>query len=518
MSKVGENTHVLVPNDSLMPSPSRTQVVPAQTKTTDLRGKDLERALLRWDDDSDDAGSSSIFSKQGVFVAKPAWFVMWLLGLWWFFDFTKCTFGQPNEDVFGQWGACASPLLAPAALITSASLIAACSLLMIKFRGYVKPLLFLVIFGGFLNLINGIIILSTNFCSDQSVYRAVNGTGWQDNRPCGLKMSIVPLSYGCAQIGSIVFLIAPQFSFFYIMGGMFAYNLGVFGMNLFNPSDAGFDYKLLVGPAGFVAFSIFFYIQFNKAKKKAMALTKEDYDGYRVVWETTLQQQRQSLELLEKTWQENITSLPKSHKRQPGNNVEGTRGRPTKFVGSKWVIKQDPTLSSLFDAADLVNPSLQNKCKQWSEMLPCCESEHKGIRSKFHPGPVKTTKRALVKLFRSYDEDVGRLCDLCRCSLVFEDVASLVEGLKGICKDEEVEVQSCNPLKQRFSIGYDDALSAGYRDVQLSIKLKTKENVANGLACANHLCEVQLHLKSFYERKGQGGHKHYKTARNLRGN
>ena len=215
---------------------------------------------------------------------------------------------------------------------------------------------------------------------------------------------------------------------------------------------------------------------------------------------------------------ENIASLPKSQKRQPGNTGDGAPGKPVKFIGNKWVLKQDPTLSSLFDAADLVNPFLQNKCKQWSETLPCCESEHKGVRSKFHPGPVKTTKRALVKLFRSYDEDVGRLCDLCRCSLVFEDVVSLVEGLKGICRDEEVEVQSCNPLKQRFAIGYDDALSAGYRDVQLSIKLKSKENLANGAACANHLCEVQLHLKSFYERKGQGGHKHYKTARNLRGN
>ena len=505
--------------------PPHSQVIPlaaVQTRTTpksadDLRGKDLEKALIRWDDDSDEAGASSIFSKQGVFVAKPAWFVMWLLGLWWFFDFTKCAFGQPDEDMFGQWGACASPFLAPAAFITSMALVGACTLLMIKYRGYVKPLLFIVIFGGGLNILNGLVILAKNFCSDQSVYRGVNGTGWEDNRPCGFQMARVPLSYGCAQIGSIVFLVAPQFSFYYIMGGMFSYNFGAFGMNLFNGGDIS-DLNLLIGPTGFAACSIWFYIRYNAAIKKAMALTKEDYDGYHAVWETTLQEQRAGLELLETTWKEKITSLPKSQKRQPGNSSDGAPGKPVKFVGKKWVIKQDPTLSSLFDVADLVNPSLQDKCQQWSETLPCCASEHKGVHSKFHPGPVKTTKRALVKLFRSYDEDVGRLCDLCRCSLVFEDVASLVEGLKGICEDEEVEVQSCSPLKQRFAIGYDDTLSAGYRDVQLSIKLKSKENLANGAECANHLCEVQLHLKSFYERKGQGGHKHYKIARNLRGN
>tara|TARA_B100000795_G_scaffold225974_1_gene181855 strand:- start:296 stop:670 length:375 start_codon:yes stop_codon:yes gene_type:complete len=123
----------------------------------------------------------------------------------------------------------------------------------------------------------------------------------------------------------------------------------------------------------------------------------------------------------------------------------------------------------------------------------------------------------MVKLFRSYDEDVGKLCDLCRCSLVFATVKDLADGLLMICKDNDVEIQSCNPLKQRFAIEYDDKISAGYRDVQLSVKIKTDENQKNGLAAEHHLCEVQLHLKSFYEKKGEGGHDNYKIARNLRG-
>ena len=54
--------------------------------------------------------------------------------------------------------------------------------------------------------------------------------------------------------------------------------------------------------------------------------------------------------------------------------------------------------------------------------------------------------------------------------------------------------------------------------VNLQIKkIKTDENQKNGLAAEHHLCEVQLHLKSFYEKKGEGGHDNYKIARNLRG-
>jgi hypothetical protein len=89
--------------------------------------------------------------------------------------------------------------------------------------------------------------------------------------------------------------------------------------------------------------------------------------------------------------------------------------------------------------------------------------------------------------------------------------------LEMICEDREIEVQSCNPLKQRFAIAYDDKISAGYRDVQLCIKMKTNTVVQMGKAAENHLCEVQLHLKAFYEKKGDGAHDNYKIARNLRG-
>ena len=54
----------------------------APAPTHDLRGPALDKAFLKWDDDSKDAGASSVFGRQGVWVGKPAWYVLWLLGLW----------------------------------------------------------------------------------------------------------------------------------------------------------------------------------------------------------------------------------------------------------------------------------------------------------------------------------------------------------------------------------------------------------------------------------------------------
>ena len=69
----------------------------------------------------------------------------------------------------------------------------------------------------------------------------------------------------------------------------------------------------------------------------------------------------------------------------------------------------------------------------------------------------------------------------------------------------------------RFRPDYDDTLSGGYRDIQLSVKIKSEKLKAHGEHCTNHRCEVQLHLKSFYDLKTSGGHAGYTLARNLRG-
>ena len=493
-----------------------TKISPAEgsTPTTDIRGSTLEKAVLRWDDSSKDAGASSIFSKQGVWVGKPSWYVMWLLGLWWFFDFTYCIVSNPDVGMFGQWGLCSSPLMIPASFISGVGTLGASTALMIKYRGYAKPLVFIVVLGGVLNFVNAIIVLATNYCSTDKGYK--NSTVFEmADRPCGLEMALTPMAYGlCQIINSLLLLITPQHSFWIVTAGLFLYNICLVTAHIVK-DDMQQAIQTLGTSFGFICVGVGLKYMFEQSKAKAIALTLKDYQKYRTVWEETLKNHKIDLQYLEQVWNENINTLPKASKRQPGNSSR--IGKPIYFPGKKWVIKQDPKISELFATADVVNPLLQKKCMAWSSTLPCCESKHKEHVSKFHPGKVKTTSRAMVKLFRSYDEDVGKLCDLCRCSLVFATVKDLADGLLMICKDNDVEIQSCNPLKQRFAIEYDDKISAGYRDVQLSVKIKTDENQKNGLAAEHHLCEVQLHLKSFYEKKGEGGHDNYKIARNLRG-
>ena len=208
-----------------------TKISPAEgsTPTTDIRGSTLEKAVLRWDDSSKDAGASSIFSKQGVWVGKPSWYVIWLLGLWWFFDFTYCIVSIPDVGMFGQWGLCSSPLMIPASFISGVGTLGASTALMIKYRGYAKPMVFIVVLGGVLNFVNAIIVLATNYCSTDKGYK--NSTVgevvvWKLDRPCGLEMALTPMAYGlCQIINSLLLLITPQHSFWIVTAGLFLYNI-----------------------------------------------------------------------------------------------------------------------------------------------------------------------------------------------------------------------------------------------------------------------------------------------------
>ena len=129
---------------------------------------------------------------------------------------------------------------------------------------------------------------------------------------------------------------------------------------------------------------------------------------------------------------------------------------------------------------------------------------------------VKGEARALQKVFRSYCGKWRRLCDLCRTSLVFDDIAKLEACLRGISADDEVQVVHAGDDKMRLREGFDAAaLSGGYRDIQLCVRLNTAEAHARGVH--EHLAEVQLHFAPIFALKSGGGHKTYVKRRNLSG-
>mmetsp|Transcript_27378 Transcript_27378/g.42764 ORF Transcript_27378/g.42764 Transcript_27378/m.42764 type:complete len:107 (+) Transcript_27378:944-1264(+) len=95
---------------------------------------------------------------------------------------------------------------------------------------------------------------------------------------------------------------------------------------------------------------------------------------------------------------------------------------------------------------------------------------------------------------------------------VFEKVKDLAECLSVIHKDGDI---CLHRIKNRLNTGYNAKLSAGYRDVALNLRIVNDQT--NTLGVQSHVCEVQLLLRSYYDRKGESSHKRYVAFRNLRG-
>mmetsp|Transcript_27660 Transcript_27660/g.64297 ORF Transcript_27660/g.64297 Transcript_27660/m.64297 type:complete len:246 (+) Transcript_27660:3440-4177(+) len=125
---------------------------------------------------------------------------------------------------------------------------------------------------------------------------------------------------------------------------------------------------------------------------------------------------------------------------------------------------------------------------------------------------LKTVGRAVEKLMRSYREDVSRLLDVCRQSIVFENVKDLIACVHLIQADPEVTIVR---VKNRLDPSYNSYASAGYRDLALNMRICNEHS--SHIAVDAHVCEVQLLLKEVARIKNEDGHKRYIHFRNMRG-
>lgn len=100
---------------------------------------------------------------------------------------------------------------------------------------------------------------------------------------------------------------------------------------------------------------------------------------------------------------------------------------------------------------------------------------------------VKSSQRAQEKIALELDNQVNRITDLARATIVADDVASLMEVYEVL--DRETTIVK---VKNRFK----KPAASGYRDLNLLVKLPKTNLVA----------EVQLHLKAIADVKS--GHEH----------
>ena len=93
-------------------------------------------------------------------------------------------------------------------------------------------------------------------------------------------------------------------------------------------------------------------------------------------------------------------------------------------------------------------------------------------------------------------QDVSRLVDVCRQSIVFQTVDNITVCLESIAEDPDIRVLR---VKNRLDPGFDARLSAGYRDLALNLQIVSAQTKALGID--SHVCEMQLMLQSVAELK-----------------
>ena len=170
-------------------------------------------------------------------------------------------------------------------------------------------------------------------------------------------------------------------------------------------------------------------------------------------------------------------------------------------------------LDQLFAQADGVDLLLRLKVQQWALLsngfFPVVSSVETVI---FEPwqkiagsdellanvkwGRVKSRKRAIEKLYRSYNCDVSRLLDCCRQSIYFENLKDLLTCLKAIATDPESKILR---VKNRLRPDFDASSTAGFRNVALNLQVLTDET--RKLRIETHICEVQLVTVDFAKLK-----------------
>ena len=117
---------------------------------------------------------------------------------------------------------------------------------------------------------------------------------------------------------------------------------------------------------------------------------------------------------------------------------------------------------------------------------------------------IKRLPRAIEKAIRCYNGEVSKLTDFCRQAIIFDSVADITRCLNEIRKDRSVSIVR---IKNRLDPQFDAARTAGYRDVNLNIRIlergsdaskKGNEGKTQGQPLATFMIsEVQLILRDF---------------------
>ena len=151
-------------------------------------------------------------------------------------------------------------------------------------------------------------------------------------------------------------------------------------------------------------------------------------------------------------------------------------------------------IDTLYLQATCLRPFLARKIDALLRACPNASRINGAVQA-----PLKTATRAVQKTLRVYGNDCSLLLDICREAMVFDELDHLHAMLLSLEQDADVKIVR---IKNRLDLAYDGALSSGYRDVMINIRLETPETHA--LNVHHHIAELQLVPRAVYERRSAG--------------
>ena len=175
--------------------------------------------------------------------------------------------------------------------------------------------------------------------------------------------------------------------------------------------------------------------------------------------------------------------------------MSAREARPSRICSLDQLYSQAASLEDVFRAkvlsvAALCNGQLSARIGEGAEgrLLTVAEIQRDagGVAS-IQWAPLKQVERAVVKACVLHNGDVSCVCDILRQRIAFASVKEILECLKVLTEDPNLEIVKIRNLHEPQ---LDAWSNAGYRDVAVMVRLVTP--ATQWLGVAGHVCELQL--------------------------
>ena len=214
-----------------------------------------------------------------------------------------------------------------------------------------------------------------------------------------------------------------------------------------------------------------------------------DIQNYALVWEQVLRDEGDNVVALEKEVAMLNARMPRGEPRQPPE-LQGYSSKTGEYL-EYLKMEFEEHDSIVFEGAEAIATKLQFV---------------------FHSGPNKKDKRCFEKASLAYEDDLSRLKDLRRASIICPTVGDIVM----LCRELGPGMQLLR-VKNRFDRLYQAAeQSAGYRDLQFNVRIPGNELVWELQVHLAAIEALKSKMRDTEDKNGRTGHQRYVAFRQIK--